>query len=94
MDERKQLSFFDDQPLEILGIENTEQKFYNIRCRIDAKVSVTGLSGSHYEFSGAGAVVEVAEADVANLLAKRLGGRSCCGGGSPEGNVMFELADT
>lgn len=90
MDERSQLSFFDDEPLN-LGIEQVEQKLYNIVCTIDAKVAVTGITGNHYEFSGAGAVVEVAEADVAGLLAKRLGGRSCCGGGSPDGNVMFLL---
>lgn len=76
-----------------LGIEEVEQKAYNIRCRIEAKVIVTGKStGNTYVFPRAGSVVEVAEADVADLLAKRLGGKSCCGGGNPDGNVMFESA--
>lgn len=98
MDGRSQLSLSDDLALAEfiehanLGVENTEQKVYNLRSRIDAKVTVTGKSGATYLFERAGAVVEVAEADLAGLLAKRYGGKSCCGGDSPDGNVMFELA--
>lgn len=94
MEERSQLFLFTDDTLEPeLGIEEVEQKSYNIRSRIDAKVIVTGTpSGNRYEFPRAGSVVEVAEVDIEFLLAKRLGRKtSCCGGGNPDGNVMFEL---
>lgn len=91
MDGGSQLSLFDDSPLIVdLGIEKIEQKTYNLRCRIDAKVIVTGQSGTRYEFSGAGAVVEVAEADVSGLLAKTLGKRLCCGNLQAGDNAMFE----
>lgn len=95
MEKRSQLFLFTDDTLEPeLGIEEVEQKSYNIRSRIDAKVIVTGKpSGNIYTFPRAGSVVEIAEADVEFLLSKRLGGKSCCGGGSSEGNVMFELIE-
>lgn len=94
MAKRSQLFFIDDLALDNeLGIENIEQTTYNfIRSRIDAHVTVIGKpSGNTYIFPKAGSIVEVAAADIPFMLAKRLGGKSCCGGDSPEGNVMFEI---
>lgn len=74
-----------------LGIEKVEQISYTpIRCRIDANVTVTGITENTYLFRGGGSVVEVAEADVPKLLSMRLGGKLCCGG--EDANIMFELA--
>jgi len=76
---------------EELTLENDDVKLYTVRCKIDAKVTVTGNStGNVYEFPRAGAVVEVAEADLEAMLNKRLGGRLCCG--DQQSNFMFELA--
>lgn len=49
-------------------------------------------TGEHYDWADAGSVVMVAEPDVSTLLAKLLGGGSCCGGARSEGNRLFELA--
>lgn len=59
---------------------------------IDSTVKVNGVySGRSYTFHGAGSVQDVDERDVESLLEKRQGRRQCCGG-SPEGNVVFQLA--
>lgn len=63
---------------------------FKIRSLIDAHLIYSGqVSGKHYEWSRAGAIVIVDEQDVPELLAKRLGGKTCCG--SPDGNQIFEL---
>ena len=72
-----------------LGIEKIEQTTYNIVCRIDAKVTVTGKSGAVYVFNGGGSVVEVAAADVPEILKYRLGEALCCGDATT--NIMFEM---
>lgn len=86
------LPIFTDEALTIgLGVEKLEQTSYTpIRCRIDANVTVTGLTGNTYLFQGGGSVVEVAEADVPKLLSMRLGGALCCGDETT--NIMFERA--
>lgn len=62
----------------------------SIRSLIDARIIYDGaITGEHYEWSGAGAVVSVDERDVLELLAKRLGSQSCCG--ANDGNHVFEL---
>ena len=87
--------FYTDEPMDDeLGIESIEQKSYNIRSRIEAHVTVIGQpSGNTYVFPKAGSIVEVAEADIPFLLAKHLGKSSCCGGGNPDSNVMFEIVN-
>ena len=45
--------------------------------KVKTKGSVTGKT---YEFSGAGAILSVDERDVSTLLAKGVGGTSCCSG--------------
>jgi len=73
-----------------LGIEKLEQISYTpIVCRIDANVTVIGKSTKNvYVFHGGGAIVEVAEADVPDILSKRLGIKLCCG--DENTNIMFE----
>lgn len=62
-----------------------------IRSLIDAHLIYNGQeSGQRYEWNRAGAIVEVDEKDVPELLAKRLGGRTCCGS-DREGNKIFEI---
>ena len=51
---------------------------------------VGATSGKLYEWYKAGDVVAVDEADVADLLGKRIGSRSCCGG-NLDGNIVFTL---
>jgi hypothetical protein len=63
-----------------------------IRSLLDARLKITGpVSGEQYEFVGAGVEVEILETDVPLMLAKRVGGRGCCGADA-EGNKLFELA--
>lgn len=70
--------------------DNTPKKVA-LRSRIDANLTVT-VNGNEYKFSKAGAVVEVNEADVQELLSKRYGRKACCGANSAQANLMFELA--
>jgi len=61
-----------------------------VRCLLDARTSVTGaVTGEVYIFSGAGAIVDVAQEDADELLNKKRG-RACCGGKS--GKFVFQLA--
>lgn len=61
-----------------------------IRSLIDAHLIYDGqVSGRHYEWTRAGAILEVDERDVPELIAKRLGGKTCCG--SQDGNLIFEV---
>jgi hypothetical protein len=63
-----------------------------IQSLIDAHLLYDGkVSQRHYEWTGAGAIVSVDERDVPELLAKRLGGNTCCGG-NRDGNQIFQLA--
>lgn len=65
--------------------------YRNVQSLIDAHLIYTGReSGKQYEWNRAGAIVSVDERDIPELLSKRLGGKSCCGG--EEGNKIFELA--
>ena len=47
------------------------------RKKVNTKGSVTGKM---YSFSGAGSILDVDERDVPDLLAKGVGGTSCCSG--------------
>lgn len=61
-----------------------------IRSLIDAHLIYDGQeTGKHYEWTRAGAILEVDERDVPELIAKRLGGKTCCG--SQDGNSIFEI---
>lgn len=63
-----------------------------IRSLIDAHLIYDGReSGQRYEWTRAGAIIEVDEQDVPELLAKRLGGQTCCG--NRDGNKIFELIE-
>ena len=64
----------------------------NVQSLIDAHLIYDGqVSGRHYEWSKAGAIVAVDEQDIPELLSKRLGGKQCCGDG--DGNRIFELVN-
>jgi hypothetical protein len=61
-----------------------------VQSLMDARMTYTGqASGKSYEWARAGAIVDVDEQDVSELLAKRRGKKSCCG--TPEQKV-FQLA--
>jgi len=61
-----------------------------IQSQIDSRLLYTGkVSGQNYEWDKAGNIQDVQEEDVEELLAKRIGVRSCCGAGA--GNKVFEL---
>lgn len=61
-----------------------------IQSLVDAHVYYTGqISGELYEWRKAGAIVDVDERDVPELLAKRPGKKPCCGG---ERKQIFQLA--
>lgn len=61
-----------------------------VQSLVDARIIYNGaVTGKRYEWARAGAIVPVDERDVPELLAKRLGGRSCCG--PQDGNKIFEL---
>lgn len=60
---------------------------------IDAQYKVVGkYSGQEYLFNGAGSSQDVDSKDVEWMLSLRQGSRQCCGG-SPEGNIIFRLAE-
>lgn len=55
-----------------------------------AKVVVKGrVSGQPYVWSGAGAITDVREEDVEDLLARKIGNRACCGPNTSDGNILF-----
>lgn len=61
-----------------------------IESLVDAHLVYNGLAtGQRYEWLRAGAIVSVDEADVSDLLGKRLGGKTCCGS---QENKIFQLA--
>lgn len=65
-----------------------------IRSLIDSHLIYSGReSGQQYEWMSAGNVMDVDERDVPELLAKRIGERSCCGGQFQMGNKVFEIYD-
>ena len=59
--------------------------------KFPATVKKTGqATGKLYVWAEAGAIVEVAESDVAELLTHKVGESSCCGNNS-KGNMLFEV---
>lgn len=61
-----------------------------IQSQIDAHLVYVGAtSGKHYQWLKAGDVVPVDEGDAAELLSKKIGHGSCCGGAT-EGNQVFK----
>ena len=60
-----------------------------IQSQFSAHLKYRGLSGKEYEWLRAGDIAYVYEEDVAYLLTKRIGRRSCCGVVS-EGNFLFQ----
>lgn len=72
--------------------ESIINKTKRIQSLIDAHLIYDGQSsGKRYEWTKAGAIADVDETDVPELLAKQLGGKSCCGRGG--GAQIFQLAD-
>lgn len=62
-----------------------------VQSLIDAHFIYTGqATGKQYEWQTGGSKISVDERDIPELLSKRLGGKTCCGG-SDEGNRIFEL---
>jgi len=58
---------------------------------LDARLEYTGLvTGKQYVWAKAGSTIEVSEYDSEILLAKRIGGNSCCGG-SKDGTPIFQI---
>lgn len=65
--------------------------YIRVQSLVDAHFKYTGrVSGKLYEWPKAGSIVAVQEEDVSDLLSKRLGARSCCGG--EDTNKIFQLA--
>lgn len=63
----------------------------NVQSLIDAHVTYSGrISGRQYVWERAGAIVEVDERDVPELLSKRRGKKPCCG---QERTKLFQLAE-
>jgi hypothetical protein len=64
-----------------------------IRSIYDSTMRYTGLAtGESYTWTKINDVVLVLPEDANALLQKRIGGISCCGGVSQNGNKIFELA--
>lgn len=60
---------------------------------VDAHLEYTGrVSGKLYRWDRAGAVTVVDERDAPELLEKRIGNKSCCGG-SRHGTLVFQKAE-
>lgn len=69
----------------------TINKTKRIQSLIDARTTYDGkVTNRHYEWSGAGAIVDVDEQDVPDLLSKRRGKKPCCG--NSEQPPIFQLA--
>ncbi|HEY6021430.1 MAG TPA: hypothetical protein VIY48_16445 [Candidatus Paceibacterota bacterium] len=65
-------------------------KYVRVQSLIDAHFKYTGrVSGKLYEWPKAGTIVAVQEEDVSDLLSKRLGAHSCCGG--EDTNKIFQV---
>lgn len=62
-----------------------------LRSIYPAKLNITGpVSGKQYVWENAGSVVSVNIEDYDPLLAKRVGGKGCCGADNLDGNKLFE----
>lgn len=80
----------------VADTQNTQYNSRTIQLRsvYDAHLKITGpVTGEIYEWVRAGSVVSVNELDAPEMLTKRIGGRSCCGGSNQEGNALFELVN-
>ena len=76
-------------------VAKTASQTYNYRkvqSLFEARLIYVGeVTGTRYEWPAAGTVLSVNTLDVPNLLTKRVGKNSCCGGG--DGNHVFQLVD-
>lgn len=78
-------------PVEESQPEITINKSQIVQSLIDAHLIYTGReTDKQYEWPRGGSKVSVDERDVPELLSKRLGGTTCCGG-SRDGNRIFEV---
>ena len=63
-----------------------------VQSLIDSDIYYTGqVSGELYRWNKAGAIVEVDERDVSELLKRRYGKKTCCG--ESRSNLIFQLAE-
>ncbi len=70
---------------------NGERKTIRVQSLVDSHLTYYGrVTGVKYVWPCAGSIVAVDEADLSNLLEKRLGGNSCCG--NVGGNRIFQIA--
>jgi len=64
-----------------------------LQSRISAKIKLSGsVTGKLYIWEGSGAIVEVDERDVEELLTKKLGDNACCGG-NIYNNMLFGIVE-
>lgn len=69
----------------------TTIKEVQIQSRIDSVLKYDGpISGKHYVWEHAGAIVSVNSEDADGLLTLRIGGNGCCGASKTEG-IIFQL---
>lgn len=70
---------------------NIVEQSVQIECQYPATIAITGqATGKQYVWMGAGAVVEVDQADAEDVLKRKMGQRSCCGSAG-QGNVIFRV---
>ena len=69
----------------------TEQSV-KVRSKFPARLKLVGASsGKQYVWQAAGSVVEVDAVDARDLLSKKMGSQTCCGG-TQQKNFLFEIA--
>jgi len=67
--------------------------YRKVQSLFEARLIYVGKeTGTRYEWPAAGTVLAVNTLDVPDLLTKRVGKDSCCGGGQ-NGNVVLQLID-
>lgn len=78
----------------VVSVQEQTYNYIKVRSLLDSRLLYTGqVSGQQYEWSRAGSITEVDKRDVPELLAKRIGTGSCCGGQARDGNRVFEIYD-
>lgn len=75
----------------VVSASKQSYNYRKVRALIDSRLLYVGkVSERQYEWTKAGSIVDVDERDIPELLAKRIGVRSCCGAGL-QGNQVFEI---
>lgn len=80
--------------LPVVAATKQSYNYVKVRSLLASHLVYNGQeTGQHYEWTSAGTIVNVDERDVPELLAKRIGRRSCCGENVLQGNKLFEIYD-